>query len=83
MHWSVLPVQKKKIFVWPRKIGDRGADRLVTQVFFLNLKIFKNIYIILQRDNVFVKHFLEKMLKDGISLKFKDSKLLRLDHIFW
>lgn len=34
------------------------------------------------RDNVFVKHYLEKMLKDGMK-KFKDSKLLRLDHIFF
>ena len=31
---------------------------------------------------MYVKHYLEKMLKDGMK-KFKDSKLLRLDHIFF
>ena len=37
----------------------------------------------LHKDSVFVKHFIEKMIRDGVNHKFKDSKLLQLDHIFW
>lgn len=34
------------------------------------------------KDNVFVKHFIMKLVKDGL-MKFKDSKLLYLDYLFY
>lgn len=34
------------------------------------------------KDHVFVKHFILKLCKDGIA-KFKDSKLLYLDYLFY
>lgn len=34
------------------------------------------------KDDVFVKHFILKLCKDGI-LKFKDSKLLYLDYLYY
>ena len=34
------------------------------------------------KDQVFVKHFIARMVKDGLN-KFKDSKLLYLDFIFY
>ena len=36
----------------------------------------------LHKDKVFVKHFIIKMIRDGLS-KFKDSKLLHLDLMFY
>ena len=37
----------------------------------------------LHKDTVFVKHFINKMIQDGIKKKYRESKLLRLDLIFW
>lgn len=34
------------------------------------------------KDDVFVKHFINKMIKDGLK-KFKTSKLANLDHLFF
>lgn len=36
----------------------------------------------LHKDDVFVKHFIARMAKDGLN-KFKDSKLLYLDYMFY
>lgn len=47
---------------------------------FLNLYGDQNLQF--HKDDVFVKHYLIKMIKEGIA-KFSDSKLLYLDFIFY
>lgn len=36
----------------------------------------------MHKDSVFVKHFIARMAKEGLN-KFKDSKLLYLDYMFY